>query len=199
MQSEIEEGVKNSEKKMEDLENIDDAKLKDIVENKDVAAASYFLVLSPILLLTRKDSEFIQHHSRQSLALFFIFILLWFLGTFFIIFAWTSIGVFFIALVGFIQAINGKYYEVPYIYEFVKNGYSVDLFKTMFVKIFTGLKEIILGLFPKNSFVKNDKIANTSENSNNKNGNEDSEIIIKKLTNKIEELEKKFQDLENKK
>ena len=184
---------------MEDLENIDDAKLKDIIENKDVAAASYFLVLSPILLLTRKDSEFIQHHSRQALALFFIFMFLWFLGTFFVIFAWTSIGVFFIALVGFIEAINGKYYEVPYIYEFVKNGYSLSLFKTVFLKGFTGLKNIILGLFPKNSFIKNDKISSMSENKNIKNTHEDSEVIIKKLTDKIEDLEKKFQDLEKNK
>ena len=100
----------DTEKKIEDLEHIDDAKLKDIVENKDVAAASYFLILSPILLFTRKDSEFIQYHSRQALALFLIFVFLWFLGTFFIVFAWMTIGVFFIALTAFIQAINGKYY-----------------------------------------------------------------------------------------
>jgi len=188
------------EKKIEDLEHIDDAKLKDIVENKDVAAASYFLILSPILLFTRKDSEFIQYHSRQALALLLIFVFLWFLGTFFIVFAWMTIGVFFIALTAFIQAINGKYYEIPYIYEYVKDGYSFDLFRDLLKKSFTGAKKIILGLFPKNSFKKDEAISKSKDNTVevNKEALIKSEETIKTLEKKIEDLEKKFEQINNK-
>ncbi len=191
-EEEVSNNTDNTEKKIEDLESIDDAKLKDIIENKDVAAASYFLILSPILLLTRKDSEFIQYHARQALALFLIFIFLWFLGTFYIVFAWSTIGVFFVALSAFVQAINGKYYEIPYIYEYVKDGYSFALLKEILKKIFTGAKKVIFGLFPKNSFKENDAIKNNSNNNN-------SEEVIKKLTAQVEYLEKKFKDLEDKK
>ncbi len=184
--------------KIEDLENIDDAKLKDIIENKDVAAASYFLILSPILLLTRKDSEFIQYHSRQSLALLLIFMILWFLGSFYILFKWVTIGVFFIALVSFIQAINGKYYEIPYIYDFVKDGYSVSLFINIIKKSFLGIKEIIFGLFPKNSFKKDEKINNEkfkkyTSHSDIISGEQFEDLLlkVKKLEKQINVLEKK--------
>ncbi|HID91538.1 TPA: hypothetical protein EYG96_01235 [Candidatus Gracilibacteria bacterium] len=185
--------------KSDEVDNFDDAKLKDLVENKDVAAASYFLILSPILLLTRKDSDFIQHHSRQALALFLIFMFLWFLGTFYIFFAWTTIGVFFVALVGFTQAINGKYYEIPYIYEYVKDGYSIELFLNIFKKSFAGLKEIITGLFPKNSFQKTKQVTEGVDNSRKINETKESEKMLEnKLEKKIERLEKRIIELENK-
>ncbi len=198
-QEEIKQEVQE-EVQMEDLAHIDDAKLKDIIENKDVAAASYFLLLSPVLLFTRKDSGFIQYHARQAFTLFLIFVFLWFLGTFFVLFAWLTIGVLFIALTGFIQAINGKYYEIPYIYDFGKDGYSIELFVNMVKNIFRSGKEIIVGLFPKNSFTKNENISvaeelQTKENIADMNKNllktvDDLKGSIVRLEQKIAEMEK---------
>jgi len=184
------ENIKKNNEENEILENTNDEQLKDIVENKDVAASSYFLVLSPILLLTRKDSAFIQHHARQSLALLLIFIFLWILGSFYILFKWSTIGVFFIAFVSFIQTINGKYYKIPYIYDFVKDGYSISLFINLIKKSITGIKKIIIGLFPKNSLKKNTQI-NTEINKKYTQSEE-----IKNLSLKIDKLEKKINLLE---
>lgn len=153
------ENKKMNKTKNEQLENLEEAKKidenpitdSDILENKDTAAASYFLILSPILLLTRRDSKFIQHHASQSFILFILFIILWVLGSFFSFFSWLTVGVFFIALVGFVQAISGEWYRIPYIYDMVKDGVSFSGIIAGGKKTFYSFKKIIIGLFPKNT------------------------------------------------
>ncbi len=183
----------------ENTENIENTKEiennpnnSDVENNKDTAAASYFLILSPILLLTRRDSKFIQHHASQAFILFLIFIALWTLGSFLSFFAWLTVGVFFMALVGFIQAISGDWYKMPYIFDMVKDGISFAGIIAGTKKIFKSLKKIIIGLFPKNRNIhKKENLKNLVNEKSKMNDNEN--ISLEKndfLEKKIENLEK---------
>lgn len=134
---------------------MDEKTKKDILENKDKAAASYFLIISPILLMTRKDSKFIQHHASQSFVLLVIVIVLWILGSIISVFSWMILIVAFISMIGFVQAFQGEYYKIPYIYDTVKDGVSLKGFIKQINLLFKAIKNVFLGLFPKNKTKKN--------------------------------------------
>lgn len=88
---------------------------KDIQENKVMAALSYLGILVLIPLLAKKDSKFAQFHAKQGV----IFLILWIVG--WIIFWIPVIGwllwivVAILDIIALIQALSGKYWEVPVI------------------------------------------------------------------------------------
>ncbi len=92
----------------------------DVEINKGVAALSYVWVLCLVPLLGKRDSEFAQFHAKQGLILFIIEIL----GS--LIFGIPLLGwllaltVFVVAIMGVIKALNGEWWEIPYIYEWSK-------------------------------------------------------------------------------
>lgn len=87
-------------------------------DEKVMAAISYIWVISIIMLLTKKDNEFIQFHAKQGLVLFIISTAVWIISIpfmFVLIFVnWIVYLALFIAVVvGFIKAYNGERYRIP--------------------------------------------------------------------------------------
>lgn len=91
---------------------------KDIDRNRLVAALSWLWVLSAIVLLVKKDSPFVQFHARQGFLVFLASILLWILFGVLGPIAWVlqqllQIAVFVVVVVGFVQALRGRWWTLP--------------------------------------------------------------------------------------
>lgn len=106
---------------------IKDPRQKDIEDNKLFAAIAYLGILAFIPLLLKKDSPFAQHHGRQGLALFFVWIAWGIIG--FILSLVPSLGALislgYLALVvlmavGFSKAWKGELWQLPAIGEYAK-------------------------------------------------------------------------------
>ncbi len=101
-------------------------KSKDVEENKLFAAIAYIGVLAFIPLLLKKDSPFAQHHGRQGLALFFVWIAWGIVGLFFSLAKLSAlVNLGYLALVvvmviGFFKAWKGEYWQLPAIGEYAK-------------------------------------------------------------------------------
>ena len=97
---------------------------KDAEENKLIAAISYLSILCLVGLLGKKDSPFVQHHAKQGLVLFVIEIglmvvnIIPILGQ--IIWLFGSIAVMILAIMGIINAVQGKKADLPLIGDLAK-------------------------------------------------------------------------------
>src|SRR3989344_6518646 len=82
-----------------------------------VAAVSYLWILSIVILLVKKDSDYVTFHARQGLVLFGASIVLGIISIplFFLVFLiWLLQVVILVAvIIGFIQALSGKRYKMP--------------------------------------------------------------------------------------
>ncbi len=114
---------------MEEITGFDQ---KDIDENKVLAAISYLGILVLIPLLVKKDSKFVREHAKQGLALFIAEVILWLvevifgwipvLGTIVRILAWIAwIAIGIVSLIGLIYALMGKFWKIPFIYDWAQN------------------------------------------------------------------------------
>jgi uncharacterized membrane protein len=121
----------------------------DMEENKEIAASSYFLVFAPVLLITRKDSPFVQFHSAQATVLLIAFIIFWILGDYFFLFDWCNFVVLLAAVIGFIQSIHKKKYALPVAGEIAKHGLSPRKIAQGFTRIFKVIGRVFIGVFPK--------------------------------------------------
>jgi uncharacterized membrane protein len=98
---------------------------KDIEENKIMAVIAYIGILCLIPLLAKKDSPFAQFHGKQGLVLFIAGIIvgavsaLPFIG-WFIVAPLGSIFILILAIMGIINAAQGKMKELPLIGQFGK-------------------------------------------------------------------------------
>lgn len=91
---------------------------RDIEASRLVAALSWIWVLSIIILLVKKDSEFVRFHARQSFVILLLsvvlFIFFGFLGALGWVLQWfLQLTVFVVSVVGFIQALRGKWWTLP--------------------------------------------------------------------------------------
>ena len=82
-----------------------------------IAAVSYLWILSIIILVVKKDSDYVKFHARQGCVLFAASVVLWIAG-FALFFLWPIIWlvdlvIFVAVVVGFIQALGGKRYKLP--------------------------------------------------------------------------------------
>jgi uncharacterized membrane protein len=74
-----------------------------------MAALSYVWILSVVMLIIKKDDEFVKFHARQGLILFIasfvgvIPFIGWFIGLIVVV----------LDIVGFIKALSGERYKVP--------------------------------------------------------------------------------------
>jgi uncharacterized membrane protein len=90
------------------------------VGNKNVLAAlSYLWALCLIPLLGSKD-EFVKFHARQGFVLFVIEVVLAILMWIPVIGWLLGLIVGIVAIIGFIKALNGEKWEIPYIYNLSK-------------------------------------------------------------------------------
>ncbi len=82
-----------------------------------IAAISYIGVIAVVILLVKKDSEYVQFHAKQATVLFIGEIAVWVLGmvTWFLFFIWGLVWLVFlvVSIVGFIQALGGNKYKMP--------------------------------------------------------------------------------------
>lgn len=93
---------------------------KDVESNKVVAALSYLGILFLVPLLAAKQSKFAQFHAKQGLVLFVAEVVVSFVG-WIPFFGWAAALVVFLAAVyGFLQALQGVYWEIPYVGKYAK-------------------------------------------------------------------------------
>lgn len=82
-----------------------------------MAALSYLWFLSVVILLLKKDSDYIKFHAKQGLVLFLASIVLWFVP----VLGWMfqlviAMGV----VVGFIKALTGERFSLPLVADLAK-------------------------------------------------------------------------------
>jgi len=76
-----------------------------------MAALSYVWILSVVMLVIKKDDEFVKFHAKQGLILFICS----FIGIIPII-GWVIwLGVVIMMIIGFVKALSGERYKVPLI------------------------------------------------------------------------------------
>jgi uncharacterized membrane protein len=83
-----------------------------------MAALSYVWVLSVVMLVVKKDDEFVKFHAKQGTVLFLASIVAWFFSIFLfflgpLICAVIAIG----CIIGFIKALGGERYSLPVVGE----------------------------------------------------------------------------------
>jgi len=94
---------------------------KDVKENTLYAALSYVSVLSLVMLVTKKDSPFVQEHAKQGVVLFIAEIIIWIVGMAIPVLGWFIIGpignllMLVASIVGFVKAVQGEFWEIPYL------------------------------------------------------------------------------------
>ena len=115
-QEQMQEEQKMEQSSMEEtptMDAMDDQ--KDIEENKFIAALSYLGILCLVPLLAKKESKFAQFHAKQGLMYLIVMVLASFVVWFPIIgwLLWLVLVV--LDIIGFVQALSGKYWEMPVI------------------------------------------------------------------------------------
>lgn len=118
---------------------IQESEKKDIDQNRDVAAFSYFLILSWVILYTRKDSKFIQFHAKQASILFLFAILVTLLPSYF---RYLNLITLALAITGLIQTNQGKWWQMPVVANIIESGVSKETAKKIFLRFAKTLKDI---------------------------------------------------------
>jgi uncharacterized membrane protein len=96
--------------------------LKDVEENKDLAALSYAWVMAPVLLLSKKRSAFVHFHAKQGAVLFalsLLFIFIPYANRFF------ELVIFLLMVWGFLDAAQGKWTELPLVGALARGKFTV--------------------------------------------------------------------------
>lgn len=77
-----------------------------------MAALSYLWILSIVMLLVKKDDDYVKFHARQGLILFIASVIFWFIP----VLGWIlNILVVILVIVGFIKALSGERWKMPLI------------------------------------------------------------------------------------
>ncbi len=109
-------------------ETLTEVDKKDVEENRIVAAIGYLFILCLLPLLGKKDSKFAQFHGKQGLVLTIASVVLWvadfililipILGWLIMAIAW--LGLIILAILGILNALAGKYWEMPFLGKYAK-------------------------------------------------------------------------------
>ncbi len=119
---------------------------RDIRMNKDIAAFSYVWIMSVIIYIARKDSRFIQYHSKQGIVLFLLTIpaaMIPLIG---------NILVLLIAggmVLGFLHAAQGKYEDVPIAGDLAKGNLKMKDMVHAVAKLLESFAEFLKRTFTK--------------------------------------------------
>lgn len=88
---------------------------QDIQENKLIAALSYLGILVLVPLLAKRESKFAQFHAKQGIVMLIIFVVGWVIFWIPVI-GWALwIAAIVLDVIGLVQALSGKYWEMPVI------------------------------------------------------------------------------------
>jgi len=79
-----------------------------------MGALSYVWILSVVMLVIKKDDEFVKFHAKQATVLFIASIVSWVIA-FFIYFLGPifSIVILIFCIIGFVKALSGEKYKIP--------------------------------------------------------------------------------------
>jgi uncharacterized membrane protein len=107
------------------MEEIKEFDPKDIEENRVLASLSYICILFIVPLIVKRESKFCVENAKQGLVLFIAEIIVWVLS-YIPILGWIigiicGAALFIIALIAFIYTISGKFWKVPFVYDFAKS------------------------------------------------------------------------------
>lgn len=81
-------------------------------DSKLFAALSYLWLLSVVMLILKKDDEFVRFHAKQGTVIFVASIILWFIP----IIGWLmQIAVLIGVVIGFLKAYSGERFKMPVI------------------------------------------------------------------------------------
>lgn len=81
-------------------------------DSKLFGALSYLWLLSVVMLILKKDDEFVRFHAKQGTVLFVASIILWFIP----IIGWLmQIAVLVGVVIGFLKAYSGERFKMPVI------------------------------------------------------------------------------------
>ena len=81
-------------------------------DSKLFAALSYLWLLSVVMLVLKKDDEFVKFHAKQGTVIFVVSIILWFIP----IIGWLlQIAVLIAVVIGFLKAYSGERFKLPVI------------------------------------------------------------------------------------
>jgi len=81
-------------------------------DSKLFAALSYLWLLSVVMLVLKKDDEFVKFHAKQGTVIFVASIILWFIP----IIGWLlQIAVLIAVVIGFLKAYSGERFKLPVI------------------------------------------------------------------------------------
>ena len=76
------------------------------------AALSYLWLLSVVMLVLKKDDEFVKFHAKQGTVIFVASIILWFIP----IIGWLlQIAALIAVVIGFLKAYSGERFKLPVI------------------------------------------------------------------------------------
>jgi len=79
-------------------------------DSKLFAALSYLWLLSVVMLILKKDDEFVRFHAKQGTVIFAVSIILWFIP----IIGWLlQIAVLIGVVIGFLKAYSGERFKMP--------------------------------------------------------------------------------------
>ena len=74
-----------------------------------MAALSYIWILSVVMLVIKKDDEFVKFHAKQGLILFLVSWVSWVPAIGWVI----GLVVLVFVIIGFIKALSGEKYKIP--------------------------------------------------------------------------------------
>lgn len=86
-------------------------KIRPTSDQNLLAALSYAWLVSLVMLMAKRDDEFIRFHARQGVVLFLLSLLGWIPGVGWLIAALAVAGM----IIGFVKAWSGERYVMPYI------------------------------------------------------------------------------------
>ena len=133
---------------------------RDIRVNKDIAAFSYVWIMSVIVFVARKDSRFIQYHSRQGIVLFLLTIPAAFIpivGNFLILLLAAGM------ILGFIHAAQGKYEDVPVAGDLAKGKLKLADILHSVAKLLEDIASFLKRLFSKSEVTHQESKPPTTE------------------------------------
>lgn len=98
--------------------------LKDVSDNRIIAAIGYIGILCLIPLLLKRESKFAQFHAKQGLTLFIAEIVISFINIipFLGQMIWFAASLVFliVSVVGLLRALKGEWWKVPFLSEYAE-------------------------------------------------------------------------------
>lgn len=90
-----------------------------------MAVLAYLSILIIIPFLMAREDAFVKHHLKQGLVLFALWIIVWvadqMIWSLYAVFGLLQFGIFVLAIIGIVNAIQGNMKEVPLVGQFGKS------------------------------------------------------------------------------